>query len=60
VPPVALTAEFPHIERLVGDGPPTEFVRRLIELSGDRGRFDRGLGRLLDGIELDLGRPPVG
>jgi hypothetical protein len=50
------SGEFPHIERLVGNKPPRTVINRLMELSADESRFDRGIARLLDGIALDLER----
>jgi AcrR family transcriptional regulator len=49
------TGEFPHLEAFAGDDP-REGFERVAELAGDPGRFERGLQRLLDGIELDLSR----
>jgi AcrR family transcriptional regulator len=50
------SGEFPQIERFVGDDPPRTVINRLIELSADETRFERGIARLLDGIALDLER----
>src|SRR4051794_25859577 len=54
------TGEYPYIAEMAGDD-----IRANFELfaafGGDETRFERGLQRLLDGIELDLrrGEPPV-
>jgi Tetracyclin repressor-like, C-terminal domain len=54
------TGEYPYIAELAGDDIRASF-ERLAAYGGNPGRFERGLQRLLDGIELDLGRrePPV-
>jgi AcrR family transcriptional regulator len=49
------TGEFPRLEAIAGEDPEAGF-RRVMELAGDPGRFERGLQRLLDGIQLDLSR----
>jgi AcrR family transcriptional regulator len=49
------TGEYPYIAELAGDDIRESF-ERLASFGGDPGRFDRGLERLLDGIELDLRR----
>jgi AcrR family transcriptional regulator len=49
------TGEFPQIAELAGDDIRASF-ERIMALGGDEGRFERGLQRLLDGIELDLRR----
>jgi AcrR family transcriptional regulator len=53
------TGAFPQLERLLGDGTTQALLDRLATLSRDRGRFDRGMARVLDGIELDLARRGV-
>jgi AcrR family transcriptional regulator len=50
------TGSFPHMERIVGGDGARAAIERLVEFGGDEQRFDRGLGRLLDGIALDLER----
>lgn len=50
------TGDYPHIERLLGDQGVDEIWRVFTELTLDDDRFERGLRRLLDGIELDLER----
>jgi AcrR family transcriptional regulator len=47
------TGEFPHLAAIVGDDI-QEGLERWARVTGDRGRFERGLQRVLDGIELDL------
>jgi AcrR family transcriptional regulator len=49
------TGEFPHIAALVGDDIRASF-ERLARFGADDSRFERGLQRLLDGIDLDLRR----
>ncbi|WP_376773453.1 TetR/AcrR family transcriptional regulator C-terminal domain-containing protein [Nonomuraea endophytica] len=50
------TGEFPHIQQLLDGGDAETFVRRLdTQMAGDE-RFERGLTRILDGIEAELGR----
>ncbi len=49
------TGEYPHIEELLGDGDRRAAWRDVADSWGDS-RFDYGLERLLDGIELDLRR----
>lgn len=48
------TGEFPNVERFVGSEQPTLGFARFAEMARDPGRFDRGLARLLDGVELAL------
>jgi Tetracyclin repressor-like, C-terminal domain len=49
------TGEYPHIEALLPTGPAREDIwRRLGETERDSRRFERGLRRLLDGIEAEL------
>jgi AcrR family transcriptional regulator len=52
------TGEFPHLEAIAGDDPRAGF-ERIMGLAADEGRFERGLQRLLDGIELWLARRGV-
>jgi AcrR family transcriptional regulator len=49
------TGEYPHIAELAGDDIRGNF-ERVAAMSIDETRFERGLQRLLDGIELDLRR----
>ena len=49
------TGEFPTLAAWAGDDPRAGLAR-VAELAADPGRFERGLQRLLDGIELDLAR----
>jgi AcrR family transcriptional regulator len=49
------TGEFPHIAEIAGDDIRANF-ERFGEVANDEGRFERGLQRLLDGIELWLRR----
>ena len=48
--------EFPNLSRMVGDEDPADTWNRVIEVMFSEERFERGLQRLLDGIELDLKR----
>jgi AcrR family transcriptional regulator len=48
--------DYPHIEALVTDGDLGVTWDRLAKVSDDEDRFERGLERLLDGIEADLKR----
>jgi len=45
------TGDYPHLEAVAGDDPAAGFAR-LGHPSGDEQRFERGLQRLLDGLEL--------
>jgi AcrR family transcriptional regulator len=47
---------YPHTRALVGDGDIRTNWERLAARALERDRFEIGLARLLDGIELDLGR----
>jgi AcrR family transcriptional regulator len=49
------TGEYPHIAELAGDDVRASF-ERIAAFGADENRFERGLQRLLDGIELDLRR----
>ncbi|MFI6900103.1 TetR/AcrR family transcriptional regulator [Nonomuraea sp. NPDC050394] len=50
------TGEFPHIQQLLDGDDAEAFVRRLdTQTAGDE-QFERGLTRILDGIEAELGR----
>jgi AcrR family transcriptional regulator len=45
--------EFPRVRELLGDDPETA-MERVAEVFFEEGRFERGLNRLLDGIEAGL------
>jgi AcrR family transcriptional regulator len=49
------TGEFPHLAELMGDDPRAG-IERVMHLASQEERFERGLQRLLDGIELDVER----
>jgi AcrR family transcriptional regulator len=49
------TGEFPHLAELMGDDP-RKGIERVMHLAAQEERFERGLQRLLDGIELDIER----
>jgi AcrR family transcriptional regulator len=49
------TGEFPHLAALIGDDP-RKGVERVMHLASQEDRFERGLQRLLDGIELEIER----
>jgi AcrR family transcriptional regulator len=49
------SGDYPHLRAVVGDEPRAAMVR-LAQQAMDDGRFERGLQRLLDGIELDVER----
>jgi AcrR family transcriptional regulator len=49
------TGEYPHIAEMAGDDLRGNF-ERFARSASDESRFERGLQRLLDGIELDLRR----
>jgi AcrR family transcriptional regulator len=49
------TGEYPHIAEMAGDDVRGNF-ERIGRLAAEEDRFERGLQRLLDGIELDLRR----
>jgi AcrR family transcriptional regulator len=53
------SGEYPYIAELAGDDPRASF-ERMAGFGGSEGRFERGLQRLLDGIELDLRRRDAG
>ncbi len=48
--------DFPHTRALVGDGDIRANWERLAAQALERDRFETGLARLLDGIQLDLSR----
>jgi AcrR family transcriptional regulator len=45
------TGEYPHLEAMVGDDPAASFAHAM-QLAADDDRFERGLQRVLDGLEL--------
>jgi AcrR family transcriptional regulator len=49
------TGEFPHLAELMGDDP-RKGIERVMHLAAQEERFERGLQRLLDGIEVDIER----
>jgi AcrR family transcriptional regulator len=49
------TGEFPHLAELMGNDP-RKGIERVMHLAAQEERFERGLQRLLDGIELDIER----
>jgi AcrR family transcriptional regulator len=51
-----LTGDFPHIRELVGADDPEVVIRRFAAATTVDERFERGLARLLDGVELWLSR----
>jgi AcrR family transcriptional regulator len=53
------TGDYPHIAEMAGDDPRANF-ERFAKLAADDAFFERGLQRLLDGIELDLRRRDAG
>ncbi len=50
------TGEFPHTRDLVGEGDIRANWERLTAEAFRPGRFERGLERLLDGVEMDMQR----
>jgi AcrR family transcriptional regulator len=48
--------DFPNLQRLRGDDDVRSSWERIAAVVFDKGRFERGLSRLLDGIALDLER----
>jgi AcrR family transcriptional regulator len=52
-------ASLPHTAAIVGEDV-RAFARHFIALAGDRGRFERGLARVLDGIAISVGEQPAG
>jgi AcrR family transcriptional regulator len=50
------TGDYPHLSELLSEGGTAAFWRRLEASGFEKDRFERGLKRLLDGIELDLKR----
>jgi AcrR family transcriptional regulator len=49
------TGEYPHIAELAGDDVRGNF-ERFARIAADEARFERGLQRVLDGMDLDLRR----
>lgn len=49
-----LTGDFPHVREFVGDDDPETAIRRIATATTADERFERGLTRLLDGVELWL------
>ncbi len=45
------TGDYPHLAALIDENGVEPTWQQLSEHSNDPGRFDRNLGRLLDGIE---------
>jgi len=45
------TGDYPHLEAVAGDDPAAAFTR-IGHLAGEEERFERGLQRVLDGLEL--------
>jgi len=50
------TGDFPHLQAIMPEAGMSAFWKQLEEADFEDGRFERGLARLLDGIELDLQR----
>jgi hypothetical protein len=44
------TGDYPHLQAIAGDDPAEGFAR-FAHLASDDGRFERGLQRVLDGLE---------
>ena len=49
-----LTGDFPHVREFVGNDDPETVIRRIATSATADERFERGLTRLLDGVELWL------
>jgi AcrR family transcriptional regulator len=49
-----LTGDFPHVREFIGNDDPEIAVRRIATAATADERFERGLTRLLDGVELWL------
>lgn len=54
------TGDFPHIEEFMDGEDFQTVIRRMITEYSESERFDRGLGRLLDGIEMEIERENIG
>jgi|GEM_PF-426601 len=52
------TGSFPHMQRIVNSQGTRHALEQFIALGADEQRFERGLARVLDGIELALERRP--
>jgi hypothetical protein len=50
------TGDFPHLSKLLPSGGIADLWERLEAVSADDERFERGLRRVLDGIQLELER----
>lgn len=48
--------DFPHVEEFMGGEDFTTVIRRMVAEYSEDERFDRGLARLLDGIEKEIER----
>jgi AcrR family transcriptional regulator len=51
-----LSGDFPHVREFVGDDDPEAVIRRIATAATADERFERGLTRLLDGVELWLSK----
>jgi AcrR family transcriptional regulator len=51
------TGDYPHLRELLAGGGMGEMWERIETAASDADRFDRGLRRVLDGIQLELERP---
>jgi AcrR family transcriptional regulator len=50
------TGDYPHLQAMLPEGGMVEFWERLEKADTEDGRFERGLARLLDGVEVELER----
>ena len=50
------TGDYPHVAEFIGDDDLATVVRRLVSSSAPEERFNRGLERLLDGVQLEIER----
>jgi AcrR family transcriptional regulator len=48
--------DYPYLEEFLGDDDLATIVRQIVEGSAPMDRFERGLDRLLDGVELEIKR----
>ena len=55
-----VTGEYPHLERFIGGDDLPTVVRRVFEGTSRDERFERGLRRLLDGVEREIEREADG
>ena len=46
--------DYPHLQEFLGDDDFAAVVREIVEGSAPMERFERGLERLLDGVELEI------